>query len=113
MRTVNLTFIMLEQRRVQVAEDIALVYDAGPANNGVHWRWDHLCEIIDDPGWDWWEEAEAQGLVEPGPVQKRVAPYLSPAHVIEQGEPLTIGGSLLCLSCGLHGFVRDGKWVTA
>lgn len=28
-------------------------------------------------------------------------------------EPLTISPSLLCLDCGAHGFIRDGKWVPA
>jgi hypothetical protein len=34
-------------------------------------------------------------------------------HVLEREDPLTIGGSLLCLTCRRHGFVRDGKWVEA
>lgn len=28
-------------------------------------------------------------------------------------EPLTLSPSLLCLACGHHGFIRDGKWVPA
>lgn len=28
-------------------------------------------------------------------------------------EPLTVGGSLLCGSCGRHGFVTAGTWVPA
>lgn len=28
-------------------------------------------------------------------------------------DPLTIAPSVLCRSCGDHGFVRDGKWVPA
>lgn len=37
-------------------------------------------------------------------------------HRLESLDPLTIAPSLLCLPadlCGLHGFVRDGKWVPA
>lgn len=26
-------------------------------------------------------------------------------------EPLTISPSVLCLECGHHGHIRDGKWV--
>lgn len=33
-------------------------------------------------------------------------------HVLVSRDPLTITASLLC-SCGLHGFVTDGKWVSA
>lgn len=28
-------------------------------------------------------------------------------------EPLTLSPSLLCMRCGDHGFVREGKWVPA
>lgn len=28
-------------------------------------------------------------------------------------DPLTLTPSLLCMRCGDHGFVRDGKWVRA
>lgn len=31
---------------------------------------------------------------------------------VESWEPLTISPSVLC-SCGDHGFIREGKWVTA
>lgn len=31
---------------------------------------------------------------------------------VVQEEPLTLSPSLLC-SCGHHGFIREGKWVTA
>ena len=30
-----------------------------------------------------------------------------------QREPLTISPSLLCLVCGHHGFIREGKWIPA
>src|ERR1044072_6163593 len=30
----------------------------------------------------------------------------------EAGEPLTITPSLGCASCGLHGWIRDGSWIT-
>jgi hypothetical protein len=32
---------------------------------------------------------------------------------VEARDPLTLSPSLLCSSCGDHGFVRDGKWVRA
>jgi hypothetical protein len=31
---------------------------------------------------------------------------------VESWEPLTISPSVLC-SCGDHGFIREGRWVTA
>lgn len=35
-----------------------------------------------------------------------------PLWKVESWEPLTLSPSVLC-SCGWHGFVRDGRWVTA
>lgn len=32
--------------------------------------------------------------------------------MVETWEPLTVSPSLLC-SCGHHGFIRGGKWITA
>lgn len=34
-------------------------------------------------------------------------------HVVESWDPLTLSPSLLCRSCGHHGFIRQGKWVPA
>lgn len=32
---------------------------------------------------------------------------------ILQDEPLTLAPSLLCMRCGDHGWIRDGRWVPA
>lgn len=32
---------------------------------------------------------------------------------LEQEDPLMISPSVLCRGCGLHGFIREGKWVPA
>ena len=32
---------------------------------------------------------------------------------IEQADPLTLSPSILCTTCGHHGFIREGKWVPA
>ena len=37
----------------------------------------------------------------------------SPVWTVEQWEPLTLSPSLLCKTCGDHGFIREGKWVKA
>lgn len=44
----------------------------------------------------------------------RCAPALDPiGHQIVSSDPLTVTPSILCLDCGLHGWVRDGRWVAA
>lgn len=104
----DLTFIKDERRRIEVAEQMALVYDE-QANGGVHWRWDHLCKVTPDLEWD-----EASGeWRNNGEVRHRVASYLSRGHRIVSDDPLTIEGSLACRSCGLHGFVRNDRWESA
>jgi len=32
---------------------------------------------------------------------------------VESWEPMTLSPSLLCRTCGRHGFIRQGKWVEA
>lgn len=32
---------------------------------------------------------------------------------VEAWEPMTLSPSLLCNTCGRHGFIRQGKWVEA
>ena len=32
---------------------------------------------------------------------------------VESRDPLTLSPSILCTTCGHHGFIRDGKWVPA
>ena len=32
---------------------------------------------------------------------------------LESVDPVTLSPSLLCVNCGDHGFVRQGKWVRA
>ncbi len=36
-----------------------------------------------------------------------------PSWELVSWDPLTLSPSLLCRSCGDHGFIRDGKWVKA
>lgn len=32
---------------------------------------------------------------------------------VVQREPLTLSPSILCHTCGSHGYIRDGRWVPA
>lgn len=32
---------------------------------------------------------------------------------VESEDPLTTSPSLLCMQCGDHGFIRNGKWIVA
>lgn len=36
-----------------------------------------------------------------------------PRWTVEQADPLTLSPSILCRTCGNHGFVRNGVWVPA
>ena len=41
------------------------------------------------------------------------APGAITTWTVEQDDPLTLSPSVLCRSCGDHGFVRAGRWVRA
>ena len=34
-------------------------------------------------------------------------------HELRKRLPIYVGGSILCVACGDHGFINDGKWVKA
>jgi hypothetical protein len=36
-----------------------------------------------------------------------------PQWTIESAKPLTLTPSILCRTCGKHGYIREGKWVNA
>lgn len=36
-----------------------------------------------------------------------------PKWAMESKDPLTLSPSILCRTCGDHGFIREGKWVKA
>lgn len=44
-------------------------------------------------------------------IEPIVAIPINPAHVVVSDEPLTITASISCPSCGLHGYVTDGRWI--
>lgn len=36
-----------------------------------------------------------------------------PSWIVESMEPLTLSPSILCSTCGHHGFIRKGRWCPA
>lgn len=42
----------------------------------------------------------------------QVAPSVR-SHTIVSTDPFHLEPSVLCMSCGTHGFIRDGVWVDA
>ncbi len=47
-----------------------------------------------------------------GEAASRVMPK-HPKWTVDSWEPLTLSPSLLCKSCGHHGFIKQGRWVPA
>ena len=61
------------------------------------------------PGGLYYEHPCKDGKLSPGWI-----PFEGPqAWQLLKLEPLTLSPSLLCRSCGHHGFVREGRWVSA
>lgn len=46
------------------------------------------------------------------PVMQKVFPEANHWQV-ESWDPLTMSPSILCRTCGDHGFIREGRWVPA
>lgn len=67
-----------------------------------------------------WHECEAmQNTTDAGVSAGGVYFQNAPDHLkgprwqLVTEEPLTITPSILCRTCGLHGFIREGRWVPA
>ena len=77
--------------------------------DGRHVWWCHECTVArtvvvdwdpDDPStWDYWHETMLPLNDERG-------------WRVESTDPLTIIPSILCGSCGTHGFWRNGGWIS-
>lgn len=52
------------------------------------------------------------GITFDGPVTRELFPA-GARWQVESWEPLTLSPSLLCLTCGAHGYVRKGRWEPA
>ena len=68
----------------------------------------HICKNSEG------EPYEGQGLVAIDPRVLKDSPHWT----IQAGEVgsfvgLTLSPSILCRNCGLHGYIRDGKWISA
>jgi hypothetical protein len=51
----------------------------------------------------WFDTPETRKVVEPN----------RPLWQVQSYDPLTISPSILCMRCGDHGFIRNGKWEAA
>lgn len=89
-----------------VRPDASAVEDVGSGVRLLHFddgdiRVEHVCARWADPD-------EPDGVF-----VKIIAPGLSLGHSVTARRPTTIEPSILCSSCGLHGWVRAGAWVAA
>lgn len=76
-----------------------------PASDGdaAELWWSHTCDFPDlvvDPTGGTWRHATRLPLGRDG-------------WTVQHADPLTVTPSILCGSCKTHGWIRDGKWVTA
>ena len=69
-----------------------------PAAEGEWFWFEHNCLNNIRRRWDLY----------PNPVIGRKTTW-----TIVQAEPLSVTPSIHCLECGTHGFITDGKWVSA
>jgi hypothetical protein len=85
------------------------------------------CWLNEDDSGFWWQhectpydEAVLADLGEDDAAwyrEQRRAPRLLPTGpngwTVDQVEPLTLSPSILCGTCKVHGWWRDGEWVSA
>ena len=59
--------------------------------------WWHDCPAVEHVSWGWFGPGDGGAS----------------GHVIDNHDPLTVRGSLICLDCRDHGFITAGAWVPA
>lgn len=69
------------------------------------WEW-HACSANEAPG------LHGDGLT-PGWIQFDTGDAPPPVWPVASRYPLTLDGSILCRSCGHHGYIREDRWVPA
>jgi hypothetical protein len=69
--------------------------------DGEHWRFSHVCTL------------KNSGMLMRIAPDIQLPPQYESGHSLISLDPLHIEPSILCIECGLHGWVRDGKWVSA
>lgn len=68
------------------------------------------CDLFEDGDLDlWWSHRCAIGTRAPA----RIDITTGQRHSLISRDPLHVEPSILCRSCGDHGFIREGKWVSA
>lgn len=84
------------------------------AEDGEHFWFDHECADV-----------AAKWVAGGHPLSAESAKHFQDANnhtmlplgpegwTVESKEPLTISPSILCGACNIHGFFREGKWVSA
>lgn len=87
-----------DDRAVEVGPGIVLRHypEDGPETLASSWRIEHRCDRA---------HRNAGVIV--------CAVPLNPRHVIVKVDPLTVTASIVCVDCGLHGWVTDGVWRDA
>lgn len=91
----------------------------GVADGWVELGGDHLIRQVDRLGVPaGWIEAHRDPLGEwcAGMVNRngsRACIEGRPGWAVESEDPLTLSPSVLCTTCGSHGFIRAGRWADA
>jgi hypothetical protein len=85
-------------RDITPLDDRGRIYVSASLYGDEHPTWTHWCPM---------------DKCDPGRGVSQWAMAGTPQHPVQQREPLTLDGSLLCPNCGLHGWIREGRWVNA
>lgn len=96
-----------------IGHDILIAFAGWHPERDINPQYAHLpdvdkyCLLLGHQCKDRWTP---NGCTLDGPVSREIDAGRA-GWQVESWEPLTLSPSLLCRSCGLHGFIREGRWV--
>jgi hypothetical protein len=101
---------------VDIGHDHWLKYSCWKPNRALNPQYDGVPDVEKFAVMVWHKTTDGRWCVSgcnlAGDVQRKIEPN-HPAWQVDCWEPLTLSPSILCLTCRDHGFIREGKWVTA
>jgi hypothetical protein len=100
----------------EIGHGVGYIFTAWAPDRELNPQYEGIADV-DRYGLIYWHAAPdgsecGGGLTFESKTASEIAPD-APKWTVESWEPLTLSPSILCRTCGHHGWIRNGEWVPA